>query len=119
MTALTLRRANVSRKGGHWNEDDFDVFAGEREVGRIYRVNAADEIWFWGVSFLLTNRKSYGHLDGAKAALGHGKAALDDARFHLRAFPTRGPAGQPQARPAPPRGRGFFCRGAVARAFKT
>jgi hypothetical protein len=50
---------------------DYDVFDGDRKVGRIYRVNAHDEIWFWGVSFLLTNRKSYGHapaLDAAKAA---------------------------------------------------
>jgi hypothetical protein len=67
---LVLRRASVSRQGGEWNDDDFDVFDGEREVGRIYRVNAAHEVWFWGVSFLLTNRTSYGHaptLDEAKA----------------------------------------------------
>jgi hypothetical protein len=71
MATLTLRRANVSRKGGDWKDDDFDVFDGDREVGRIYRVNSPNEIWFWGVSFLLTSRTSYGHaasLDGAKAA---------------------------------------------------
>jgi hypothetical protein len=68
---LVLRRANISRKCGDWNDDDFDVFDGERSVGRIYRVNAGTEIWFWGVSFLLTNRTSYSHaptLDEAKAA---------------------------------------------------
>jgi hypothetical protein len=43
---LTLRRANVSRKSGDWNDDDFDVFDGDRDVGRIYRINAATEIWF-------------------------------------------------------------------------
>jgi hypothetical protein len=59
--ALILRRATVSRKGGDWNDDDFDVFDGDQDVGRIYRVNSPEEIWFWGVSFLLTNRKSYGH----------------------------------------------------------
>ena len=26
---LILRRANVSRKGGHWNDDDYDVFDGD------------------------------------------------------------------------------------------
>jgi len=34
-------------------------------------VNAHNEIWFWGLSFQLTNRKNYGHaatLDDAKAA---------------------------------------------------
>jgi hypothetical protein len=70
---LLLRRANVSRKGGSWSEHDFDVFDGERDVGRIYLVDGygGTEKWFWGVSFQLTGRKSYGHavsLDDAKAA---------------------------------------------------
>jgi hypothetical protein len=71
--ALILRRANVSRDGGDCHADDFDVSDGDREVGRIYRANSPDEIWFWGVSFLLTNRTSYGHadtLDEAKTAFG-------------------------------------------------
>jgi len=34
---LVLRHANVSRKGGHWNDDDFDVFAGDQDVGRIFK----------------------------------------------------------------------------------
>jgi hypothetical protein len=60
VTTLLLRRANVSRGSGSWSDDDFDVFDGERSVGRIYRVNASAEAWFWGVSFQLTGRKSYG-----------------------------------------------------------
>jgi hypothetical protein len=70
-TTLILRSASSSRESGDWNDDDFDVFDGDRLVGRVYRVNSSEEIWFWGVSFLLTNRKSYGHadsLDEAKAA---------------------------------------------------
>jgi hypothetical protein len=43
MTALLLRRANVSREGGHWQEDDYDVFDGARNVGRIYRVTDQPE----------------------------------------------------------------------------
>jgi hypothetical protein len=31
-------------------------------------VNAHDEIWFWGVSFLLTNRKSCSHAPSLDAA---------------------------------------------------
>jgi hypothetical protein len=68
---LTLRRAAESRPSGQWQNDDYDVFDGERDVGRIYRVNAHDELWFWGVSFQLTGRSSYGRADtlaGAKAA---------------------------------------------------
>jgi len=37
--ALILRRANVSRKGGHWDDNDFDVFDGDRDVGRIYQMD--------------------------------------------------------------------------------
>jgi hypothetical protein len=68
---LTLRRASASRTSGHWDDDDFDVFDGEQDVGQIYRVNGPDEIWFWGVDFAITNRKSHGRansLDEAKAA---------------------------------------------------
>jgi hypothetical protein len=73
MPALLLRRANVSRKGGPWPHDDFDVFDGDRMIGRVYLVDSygGREVWFWGVSFQVTGRKSYGRaesLDGAKAA---------------------------------------------------
>jgi hypothetical protein len=66
---LILRRANVSRKGGSWQHEDYDVFDGERCVGRIFL--DANNAWFWGVDFQITGRKSYGHaptLDKAKAA---------------------------------------------------
>ena len=71
--ALILRRANLSRKGGSWQDEDYDVFDGEREVGRVYLVTGRGgrESWFWGVSFQVTKRKSYGYatsLDDAKAA---------------------------------------------------
>jgi hypothetical protein len=46
---------------------------GDRDVRRIYLVHAdvGTETWFWGVSFRVTKRKSYGYalsLDEAKAA---------------------------------------------------
>jgi hypothetical protein len=71
MTTLLLRRASVSRKGGSWQHEDFDVFDGGADVGRVNRVDDQPEVWFWGVSFQLTGRKSYGHaasLEWAKAA---------------------------------------------------
>jgi hypothetical protein len=66
--ALTLRRASIARPGGSWSEHDFDVLGGEREVGRMYRVvDRRYSDWFWGVSFQLTGRKSYGQtLDGTR-----------------------------------------------------
>jgi hypothetical protein len=73
--ALILRRANIFRKGGPWQQEDYDVFDGDQNVGRIFCVNAyaGRESWFWGLSFgfQLTSRKSYGDaptLDAAKAA---------------------------------------------------
>ena len=55
-----------------WSENEFDVFDGERNVGRVYHVeDRPDSVWFWAVSFQLTGHKSYGHaptLDEAKAA---------------------------------------------------
>jgi hypothetical protein len=59
LMALALRRASISRASGSWSETDFDVFDGEHDVGRIFR--QPDGQWFWGVSFQLTGRKSYGH----------------------------------------------------------
>ena len=40
-----------------------------REVGRIYRINAAAQIWWWGVSFQLTGRKNYGRVDTREQAM--------------------------------------------------
>jgi hypothetical protein len=71
--ALILRLAQVARKRGTLQSDDYDVFDGDRDVGRIYLIHATDraEIWFWGISFQLTKRKSYGYastLEEAKTA---------------------------------------------------
>jgi hypothetical protein len=91
MTALVLRRANVSRISGEWQHEDFDVFDGERDVGRIYLVDSNDgqETWFWGVSFLLTNRTSYGRAQGRVSGMEEWRrlmsAALQCARMRLRA----------------------------------
>jgi hypothetical protein len=45
-------------------------------VGRIYLIDrfGGTESWFWGVSFQLTGRKSYGRAD-----------SLDDAKAAFRA----------------------------------
>jgi hypothetical protein len=50
-----------------WEPDDYDVFDGERDVGRIFRINAAPEVWWWGVGFQLTGRKSHGTADSLDA----------------------------------------------------
>ena len=70
---VVLRRASISRFSGEWSEHDYDdVFDGDRDAGRIYQVDdRRGSQWFWGISFQVTKRKSYGYaasLDEAKAA---------------------------------------------------
>jgi hypothetical protein len=58
VVTLVLRRASVSRPSGAWGDDDYHIFDGDRNVGGIYRVNAATELWWWGVEFDLTGGRS-------------------------------------------------------------
>jgi hypothetical protein len=83
---LILRRANVSRKSGYWQHEDYDVFDGEREIGRIYLIDSygGNENWFWGVSFQVTGRTSYGRAD-----------SLDDAKADSKQNPRGGSASPP------------------------
>jgi hypothetical protein len=37
---LILKRTSASRPSGEWNDDDFDVVANGKVVGRILKVNA-------------------------------------------------------------------------------
>jgi hypothetical protein len=62
MTALVLRRVNVSRISGSRQDDDFDVFDGERDVGRIYLVddNGDPEMCFWGASLRPADARRWG-----------------------------------------------------------
>jgi hypothetical protein len=40
-TMLTLKRASKSRPSGQWSNDDYDVFDGDRHIGRILLTHAA------------------------------------------------------------------------------
>jgi hypothetical protein len=50
---LILKRASASRPSGKWNEDDYDVLAGDVVVGRIMKAIAAPvgSPWFWTLAF--------------------------------------------------------------------
>jgi hypothetical protein len=50
---LILKGAALSRSSGRWNDDDFDVLAGGKVVGRIYKAGAAPvgSPWMWTLAF--------------------------------------------------------------------
>jgi hypothetical protein len=68
---LLLKRAALSRPSGQWNDDDFDVLANGKVVGRIYKANAAPvgSPWMWTLAF--------GHHEDRTPT--HGYAAGEDA----------------------------------------
>jgi hypothetical protein len=52
MDQLILKRAALSRSSGRWNDDDFDVLAGAKVVGRLYKASAAlGSPWMWTLAF--------------------------------------------------------------------
>jgi hypothetical protein len=44
---LTLKRASKHRAGGPWSDDDYDVFDGDRHIGRIMWTHAASSETPW------------------------------------------------------------------------
>jgi hypothetical protein len=76
LTALFLKRAKFSRSSGQWQDEDYDVLADGKVVGRTYEDASAStppELrWFWSVTAIvpaIPNRTN-GHastLEEAKA----------------------------------------------------
>jgi hypothetical protein len=64
---LAYRTLILRRVTGRRHQDDYDVFDGARDVGRIYLVDGYGR-WFWGSNFQITSRKSYGFATSLEAA---------------------------------------------------
>jgi hypothetical protein len=52
MTSLTLKRAKFSRPDGQWSDEDYDVIADGKVVGRILQENTSgppELRWMWSL----------------------------------------------------------------------
>src|SRR5437660_4081248 len=91
VTSLILKRAKFSRSSGQWKDEDYDVLADGKVVGRIYKQGSAgtprELWWFWSVTSIVpaVPNGTYGHaatLDEAKAKF---RAAWEKAKAVARA----------------------------------
>ena len=54
MTSLILKRGKLSRSSGQWSDEDYDVLADGKVVGRILeegsRFDPPELRWFWSIT---------------------------------------------------------------------
>jgi hypothetical protein len=76
---LILKRASKHRSGGPWDDDDYDVTAGEKNVGRIMLHPHApkDRPWFWTVSRFPQKPTERGYSATREDAMADFKAAWE------------------------------------------
>jgi hypothetical protein len=125
MSSLILKRGKFSRSSGQWQDEDYDVLADGKVVGRIYEDASAStptELrWFWSITEIVpASSATHGHAatrEQAKArisrrlqiwAAGWNTLALAALRELSLSPPDFGPA-SPATAPSRPR-RGFVLR---------
>jgi hypothetical protein len=85
MTSLTLKRAKLSRSSGQWQDEDYDVLADGKVVGRIYEdahlSTPPDMRWFWSVTAIVpaTSGRTNGTAATREEAMAKFRAAWEKA----------------------------------------
>ena len=78
---LILKRAKLSRPSGQWQDEDYDVLADGKVVGRIYEDGSAstppDMRWFWSITAIVPAVPNV--TNGHAATLDEAKAKFRDA----------------------------------------
>jgi hypothetical protein len=86
MPRLVLKRGKFSRSSGQWPDEDYDVLADGKVVGRIYEDASAStppELrWFWSVTEIVpaTPGVTNGHAATLEEAMAKFRAAWEKAR---------------------------------------
>ena len=83
MSRLVLKCSNASRASGVWKDEDYDMLADGKVVGRIYEqgsVGTPPELrWFWSITSIVpASPATHGHaptLDEAKGKFREGQTA--------------------------------------------
>jgi hypothetical protein len=86
MTALILKRASASRSSGTRKDEDYDVFADGKMVGRIYERGSAHEPpelrWFWSITEIApaVPNVTYGHAATREEAMAKFRAGWEKTK---------------------------------------
>ena len=82
---LTLKRASKYQPSGQWDHEDFEVFDGDRCIGRIMRTKhgrlkhaSTDRQWFWTIIVCVPQRVGdRGYAESQEQAMADFKAAWE------------------------------------------
>jgi hypothetical protein len=86
MTSLILKRAKFSRPSGQWQDEDYDVLADGKVVGRILesgsRFDPPDLLWTWSITSIwpATRGVTNGTAATREESMGKFRAAWDKAK---------------------------------------
>jgi hypothetical protein len=79
--SLILKRGKLSRPDGQWQDEDYDVLADGKPVGRIYEDASAstppDMRWFWSITEIVPATPNRGYAATREEAMAKFRVAWD------------------------------------------